>query len=431
MAVFFKSTDQDFASRLTRLLELKRETNADLTGQVRDILNAVRHEGDAALARLSLAFDQVDYDRLPLRLSAEQIKSGFDATDEKVRTSLSFAWDRIVAHHTKQLPQDLDYKDTLGVRMGTLWRPIDAVGLYVPGGTAAYPSSVLMNAAPAKVAGVDRIAMAVPTPNGQMTQAVLAAAHIAGINEIYRMGGAQAVAALAYGTESVVPVDKIVGPGNAYVAAAKREVFGTVGIDMVAGPSEVLIIADDGANIEWLAADLLAQAEHDKDAQSIVLTTSQRVFDEIGAVVQAQLKTLPRQEIARASWAGQGGVIKVRSLDEAVDIANKIAPEHLELGVNDPETLLDKVRHAGSIFMGHHTPEVLGDYVAGPNHVLPTARSARFASGLSVYDFLKCSSLLQATPQALVELGQHAMILAQTEGLDAHVRSIQMRTNKI
>ena len=342
---------------------------------------------------------------------------------------MSFARDRIETFHRRQMPQDNRFTDAAGVELGWRWSAIEAVGLYVPGGTAAYPSSVLMNAVPAKVAGVSRLVMVVPSPDGRLNPLVLAAARLGGVSEIYRVGGAQAVAALAYGTKTIAPVAKIVGPGNAYVAAAKRLVFGRVGIDMIAGPSEVLIIADDTGHPDWIAADLLAQAEHDANSQSILITDSERLAREVEAAVEAQLKTLPRQEIARASWDDFGAIIVVDALDQAVRLADAIAAEHLEIMTADPESLAAQIRNAGAIFLGPHTPEAIGDYVGGSNHVLPTARSARFSSGLSVLDFMKRTSILKCGPDQLRALGPAAMTLGKAEGLDAHARSVGLRLN--
>ncbi|HEX5508420.1 MAG TPA: histidinol dehydrogenase, partial [Pseudolabrys sp.] len=344
--------------------------------------------------------------------------------------ALKFARDRIEAYHRRQLPSDDRFIDALGVELGGRWTPIDAVGLYVPGGTAAYPSSVLMNAVPAKVAGVQRLAMVVPCPDGRLNPLVLAAADLAGVDEIYRVGGAQAVAALAYGTETIAPVSKIVGPGNAYVAAAKRLVFGKVGIDMIAGPSEVLIVADKTGNADWIAADLLAQAEHDASAQSMLITDDPRLADEVEKAVAAQLKTLPRADVAGASWRDFGAVVIVGKLDEAVTLVDRLAPEHLEIAAADAEALVTRIRNAGAIFIGAHTPEAIGDYVAGSNHVLPTARSARFSSGLGVLDFMKRTSLLKCGPEQLRALGPAAIALAEAEGLAAHARSVSIRLNR-
>ncbi len=362
-------------------------------------------------------------------MKPEEIAAARAACDRRALDALSLARDRIEAYHRRQLPKDDRFTDALGVELGHRWTAIEAVGLYVPGGTAAYPSSVLMNAVPAKVAGVPRIVMVVPAPDGKLAPLVLAAAQLAGVDEIYRVGGAQAVAALAYGTETITPVAKIVGPGNAYVAAAKRLVFGKVGIDMIAGPSEVLILADGSGHPDWIAADLLAQAEHDASAQSILITDDAALADDVERAVEAQLKTLPRAAIAGASWRDFGAIILVRSLDEAVPLVDAIAPEHLEIEAKDAETLAGMIRNAGAIFLGAHTPEAIGDYVGGSNHVLPTARSARFSSGLGVLDFMKRTSILKCGPEQLRALGPAAIALGEAEGLDAHARSVAMRIN--
>jgi histidinol dehydrogenase len=423
VAVRFSRSDPDFEQRFAALLAAKREVAEDVEAAVRAIVDDVRRRGDAALLEYTARFDRISLTADRLRVSPEEFDAAEAAVPAETRAALTVARDRIEAFHSRQMPQDDRYRDDIGVELGMRWTPVDAVGLYVPGGTAAYPSSVLMNAVPAKVAGVPRIALVVPAPDGVLNPLVLAAARLAGIDEVYRVGGAQAVAALAYGTESVPPVAKIVGPGNAYVAAAKRLVFGTVGIDMIAGPSEVLVIADDGNDPAWIAADLLAQAEHDTAAQSILVTDSPRLADAIEDAVAAQLATLPRAAIAGASWRDHGAVIRVDDLAAAVDLANRIAPEHLELAVADPEALLPSIRNAGAVFLGRHTPEAIGDYVGGPNHVLPTARSARFSSGLSVFDFLKRTTLLGMGPDQL-------RALAEAEGLAAHGRSVAIRLNR-
>jgi histidinol dehydrogenase len=374
-------------------------------------------------------FDRLDLDASRLRVTAAEIDVAFKACDSITLDALKFARDRIEAFHLRQLPKDEHFTDSLGVELGWRWSAVDAVGLYVPGGTAAYPSSVLMNAVPAKVAGVARLVMVVPAPSGQLNPLVLAAAHLGGVSEIYRVGGAQAIAALAYGTATIAPVAKIVGPGNAYVAAAKRLVFGKVGIDMIAGPSEVLVVADDTGNADWIAADLLAQAEHDDSAQSILITDSARLADDVARAVAAQLTVLPRRKIAGASWNDFGAIILVRSLDEAVLLANAIAAEHLEIMTADPDAFAKQIRNAGAVFLGSHTPEAIGDYVGGSNHVLPTARSARFSSGLGVLDFMKRTSILKCGPDQLRALGPAAMTLGKAEGLDAHARSVGLRLN--
>jgi histidinol dehydrogenase len=420
----------DFPARFAALLATKRETAADVEQAVRAIVDDVRKRGDEALIELTRKFDRVDVARLGLRVPAAEIDAASTACDRKALDALGLARDRIEAYHGRQKPTDARFTDALGVELGHRWTAIEAVGLYVPGGTAAYPSSVLMNAVPAKVAGVPRLVMVVPAPDGKLSPLVLAAAKLAGIDEIYRVGGAQAVAALAYGTPTIKPVAKIVGPGNAYVAAAKRLVFGQVGIDMIAGPSEVLILADGSANPDWIAADLLAQAEHDTAAQSILITDDAALADAVERAVMAQLATLPRGAVAGASWRDFGAVIVTRHLDDAVALVDAVAPEHLEIECRDPEPLAAKIRNAGAIFLGAHTPEAIGDYVAGSNHVLPTARSARFSSGLGVLDFMKRTSILKCGPDQLAALGPAAIALGEAEGLDAHARSVAIRLNR-
>jgi len=419
----------DFPGRFANFLAMKREVSADIESATRAIVQDVAARGDAALIEATRKFDRLDVNAEKLRISPAEIEAAVNACDAETISALRFARDRIETFHRRQLPQDSRFTDAAGVELGWRWSAIEAVGLYVPGGTAAYPSSVLMNAVPAKVAGVSRLVMVVPSPDGRLNPLVLAAARLGGVSEIYRVGGAQAVAALAYGTKTIAPVAKIVGPGNAYVAAAKRLVFGRVGIDMIAGPSEVLIIADDTGHPDWIAADLLAQAEHDANAQSILITDSERLAREVEAAVEAQLKTLPRQEIARASWNDFGAIILVDALDQAVRLADAIAAEHLEIMTADPEALAARIRNAGAIFLGPHTPEAIGDYVGGSNHVLPTARSARFSSGLSVLDFMKRTSILKCGPDQLRTLGPAAMTLGKAEGLDAHARSVGLRLN--
>jgi histidinol dehydrogenase len=430
MPVRLDTRQPDFAAQFDILLGSKREASVEVGAVVAGIIADVRARGDAALIDYTERFDRQKLTAETLRFSDAEIEDYAARATPEVRGALETAHARIKAHHEKQKPVDHVYQDHLGVTLGTLWTAVEAVGIYVPGGTASYPSSVIMNAVPAKVAGVERIAMVVPTPDGQVNATVLAAAKIAGVTEIYRIGGAQAVAALAYGTKSVAPVGKIVGPGNAYVAAAKQQVFGTVGIDMIAGPSEVLIIADRSANPAWVAADLLAQAEHGGGAQSILVTTDADLADAVEREVERQLALLPREEIARDGWNQFGAVITVASLDEAVILANRIASEHVEIALDDPRSLLGKIRNAGAIFLGHHTPEAIGDYVGGSNHVLPTARSARYASGLGVLDFMKRTSILGCDPSSLSALADPAMILAETEGLDAHGRSVSIRLNR-
>ncbi len=429
MPLRLDSADADFETRFSELLGGKRESSKDVNDAVAAIISDVRQRGDAAVVELTNRFDKANVSETNLAFTAAEIAAAAAKVPANVRAALQTAHDRIKAHHHKQKPEDHVYTDALGVTLGTRWTPVDAVGIYVPGGLASYPSSVLMNAVPAKVAGVERIAMVVPTPNGEINPAILAAAQIAGVTEIYRIGGAQAVAALAYGTQSIARVDKVVGPGNAYVATAKRQVFGQVGIDMIAGPSEVLVIADSSANPAWVAADLIAQAEHGAGAQSILVTTDQRLADAVEKEVDRQLALLPKQSIAREGWDEFGAIIVVASLDEAAGLANRIASEHVELALDDPQALLPAIRHAGAIFLGHHTPEAIGDYVGGSNHVLPTARSARFASGLGVLDFLKRTSLLGCTPSALSALAEPAVTIAGVEDLDGHGRSISIRLN--
>jgi histidinol dehydrogenase len=419
----------DFAERFAAFLGAKREVSADIERATRAIVDDVEARGDSALIEATAKFDRLDLDVGGLRITAAEIDAAIKACDTETLDALKFARDRIEIFHQRQLPKDEQFTDALGVELGWRWRAIESVGLYVPGGTAAYPSSVLMNAVPAKVAGVARVVMVVPAPDGKLNPLVLAAAQLGGVSEIYRVGGAQAVAALAHGTATIAPVAKIVGPGNAYVAAAKRLVFGKVGIDMIAGPSEVLVIADGSGNAAWIAADLLAQAEHDVNAQSILITDSAALAGDVERAVEAQLAALPRAPIARASWNDFGAIILVGRLDQAVELANAIAAEHLEIMTADPEKLAARIRNAGAIFLGPHTPEAIGDYVGGSNHVLPTARSARFSSGLGVLDFMKRTSILKCGPDQLRALGPAAMILGKAEGLEAHVRSVEMRLN--
>jgi histidinol dehydrogenase len=430
VATRFSRSDSDFDARFSALLSAKREVAEDVEAAARAIVDDVRRRGDAALIGYTNRFDRVALSPDRLRVAPAEFDAAEASVSAESLAALRVARDRIEAFHQRQLPKDDRYRDALGVDLGMRWTAIDAVGLYAPGGTAAYPSSVLMNAVPAKVAGVPRVALVVPAPDGVLNPLVLVAAKLAGVDEVYRIGGAQAVAALAYGTESVPAVAKIVGPGNAYVAAAKRLVFGTVGIDMIAGPSEVLVIADGANDPGWIAADLLAQAEHDSAAQSILVTDSAALADAVEAAVAAQLHTLPRSGIAAASWRDHGAVILVDDLAAAADLANRLAPEHLELAVAEPEALLPAIRNAGAVFLGRHTPEAIGDYVAGPNHVLPTARSARFSSGLSVYDFLKRTTLLGLGPDQLRALAGPAITLAGAEGLEGHARSISIRLNR-
>jgi histidinol dehydrogenase len=429
LAIRLSQTDPDFEARFRALLAAKREVSEDVDATVRGILADVRARGDAAVLDYTARFDRLELAADALRISDAEFEAADKLVDDRTRAALVLARDRIQSHHARQKPVDDRYTDALGVELGSRWTAIEAVGLYVPGGTASYPSSVLMNAVPAKVAGVDRLVMVVPTPDGVVNPLVLVAARLAGVDELYRIGGAQAVAALAYGTDTIKPVYKIVGPGNAYVAAAKRQVFGTVGIDMIAGPSEVLVIADGDNDPDWIAADLLAQAEHDTAAQSILMTDDPKLADAVEQAVERQLKSLPRGETAAASWRDYGAIIVVASLEDAVPLSDRMAPEHLEIAVADPEPLVQKVRNAGAIFVGRTTPEVIGDYVGGSNHVLPTARSARFSSGLSVLDFMKRTSILRTGPEQLRALGPAAIALAEAEGLGAHARSVAIRLN--
>jgi histidinol dehydrogenase len=429
VAIRLHASDPRFETAFTALLATKREVSEDVDNAVRAIIADIRARGDAALIELTAKFDRFDAARTGLRVSRAEIEAAAQSADRVTMDALRLAAERIESHHRRQLPESERYTDALGVELGSRWTAIEAVGLYVPGGTASYPSSVLMNAIPARVAGVERVVMAVPAPGGAINPLVLAAASIAGVDEIYRIGGAQAIAALAHGTQSIRPVFKIVGPGNAYVAAAKRQVFGTVGIDMVAGPSEVVVVADRANDPDWLAADLLAQAEHDTAAQSILITDDARIADAVESAVERQLKRLPREATAAASWRDYGAVIVVADLAASIPIVDRLAPEHLEIATENAESLAAAVRNAGAIFIGRHTPEVIGDYVGGSNHVLPTARSARFASGLSVLDFLKRTSILKLGAGQLRALAPSAIALAKAEGLDAHARSVAIRIN--
>lgn len=429
MAVTLRQSDADFEQRFAAFLTTKREVSADVDATVREIIARVRAEGDAALIDYTKTFDRADLSAIGIAVSREDIAGAYAVADADTIEALKFARDRIRSHHERQRPKDDRYVDAAGVELGSRWTAIEAVGLYVPGGTASYPSSVLMNAIPAKVAGVERIVMVVPASGGAVNPLVLVAADLAGISEIYRVGGAQAIAALAYGSETIKPVAKIVGPGNAYVAAAKRQVFGTVGIDMIAGPSEVLVVADGSNDPEWIAADLLAQAEHDVSAQSILITDDPAFAAAVEAAVVRQLKTLSRAETAAASWRDFGAVILVETFAQALPLVDRIAAEHVELAIEDAEGFLSRMRNAGAVFVGRHTPEVIGDYVGGSNHVLPTARSARFSSGLSVLDFVKRTSILKLGPEQLRALAPTAIALAKAEGLDAHGRSVAVRLN--
>ena len=430
MAITLRLSDADFEKRFAAFLLTKREVSADVDAVVRAIIARVRAEGDAALIDYTRKFEQADLKGLGMAVSQDDIAKAYDDANPETIEALKFARDRIRSHHERQRPQDDRYTDAAGVELGSRWTAIEAVGLYVPGGTASYPSSVLMSAVPAKVAGVERIVMTVPAPGGVINPLVLVAADLTGISEIYRVGGAQAIAALAFGTETIKPVAKIVGPGNAYVAAAKRQVFGTVGIDMIAGPSEVLVVADGSNDPDWIAADLLAQAEHDVSAQSILITDDASFGEAVEQAVERQLPGLPRAATAAASWRDFGAVILVPRIEAALPLVDRIAAEHVELAIDEPEAFLARMRNAGAVFLGRHTPEAIGDYVGGSNHVLPTARSARFASGLGVLDFMKRTSILGCDPSSLAELAHSAVTLAETEGLAAHGRSISIRLNR-
>ncbi|RWK39548.1 histidinol dehydrogenase [Mesorhizobium sp.] len=427
MAITLRLSDADFEQRFAAFLLTKREVSEDVDAVVRAIIARVRAEGDAALIEYTQKFEQADLKGLGIAVSQDDIAKAYGAADPQTIEALKFARDRIRSHHERQRPKDDRYTDAAGVELGSRWTAIEAVGLYVPGGTASYPSSVLMSAVPAKVAGVERIVMAVPAPGGVINPLVLVAADLTGISEIYRVGGAQAIAALAYGTETIKPVAKIVGPGNAYVAAAKRQVFGTVGIDMIAGPSEVLVVADGNNDPDWIAADLLAQAEHDVSAQSILITDDPGFGAAVEQAVERQLQNLSRAGTAAASWRDFGAVIHVPRIEAALPLVDRIAAEHVELAIDEPEAFLARMRNAGAVFLGRHTPEAIGDYVGGSNHVLPTARSARFSSGLSVLDFVKRTSILKLGPEQLRALAPAAIALATAEGLDAHGRSVAIR----
>ncbi len=422
-----KSSDPDFASGFEAFLSTKREASADVDLAVREIISDVRARGDEALIDLSKKFDHVDLGAIGIRVTPDEVDAAVRRCSAETLEALAVARDRISDHHLRHLPSSETYTDAIGATLGHRWTAVESAGLYVPGGLASYPSSVLMNAVPAKVAGVERLVIAVPSPRGELNPLVLAAAKLAGVSEIYRVGGAQGIAALAYGTETIRPVAKIVGPGNAYVAAAKRQVFGTVGIDSIAGPSEVLVIADKFNDPDWIAADLLAQAEHDTAAQSILMTDDAAFAEAVEAAVSRQLEKLPKKDIAGPSWKDFGAIILIGSLDEAPALADRIAAEHLEIATSDPDALADRIRNAGALFLGAHTPEAIGDYVAGPNHVLPTARSARFSSGLGVLDFMKRTSILKLDEASLGLLAPTAMTLARAEGLEAHRRSVEIR----
>lgn len=431
MPVFLSTLSDGFETEFAALLSAKREDSPDVDHVVAGIIQDVRARGDAAVLELTSKFDRLDLTPDTMRFSAEEIEAECAKVSDEERAALELAAERIRAYHLRQMPKDDRWVDESGAELGWRWTAVSAAGLYVPGGLASYPSSVLMNAIPAKVAGVERLAITVPTPDGVANPAVLLAAKIAGVDEIYRIGGAQAVAALAYGTETIPAVDKITGPGNAFVAAAKRRVFGKVGIDMIAGPSEILVIADGDNDADWIALDLMSQAEHDESAQSLLITTDEAFGQKVVQAVEARLETLERREIAGASWRDYGAVIVVKDLDEAAALSNRIAPEHLELCVADPDALAEECTHAGAIFLGQWTPEAIGDYVGGPNHVLPTARSARFSSGLSVMDFIKRTTLAKMSPEALRAIGPAAEVLATSESLEAHGLSVTARLRKL
>ncbi|MEL6242610.1 MAG: histidinol dehydrogenase [Pseudomonadota bacterium] len=431
MPQFLDCSDSDFEMRFTALLEAKREDSPDVDDAVARIIADVRARGDAAVIELTERYDRMALSPDQLRLKSGEIAEAIDHVGSEDRAALELAAERITAYHERQRPTDESWTDEAGATLGWRWTPVSAAGLYVPGGLASYPSSVLMNAIPAKVAGVSRLAITVPTPDGQLNPLVLLAAHLSGVDEIYRIGGAQAIAALAYGTETVAPVDKITGPGNAFVAAAKRRVFGKVGIDMIAGPSEILVIADAVNDPDWIALDLLSQAEHDESAQSILVTDDAAFGRAVMDAVDKRLENLERRAIAGPSWRDFGAVIVVSDLEQAARISDRIAPEHLELCVADPESLCARITHAGAIFLGQWTPEAIGDYVGGPNHVLPTARSARFSSGLSVLDFMKRTTLACMTPSALSEIGASAERLARAESLEAHGLSVAVRLARL
>ncbi len=428
MTQFLRSSDPDFAERFEALVQARRDQPADVQEAVRSIIEDVKGRGDAAVIALTARFDHVDLKETGLAIPPDELEAAYEALAPNLKAALTIAHQRIEAHHRRHVPSNERYTDAVGAELGHRWTALDSVGLYVPGGKASYPSSVLMNAVPARVAGVPRIVMVVPTPRGEVNPAVLAAAHLAGVTEVYRIGGAQAVAALAYGTETIRPVVKIVGPGNAYVAEAKRRVFGIVGIDSIAGPSEVVVVADSKADPRWVAADLLAQAEHDEAAQSILITESPELAQTTASAVEQQLRSMPRGSIAAKSWTDHGAILLVADLAKDVPpLVNALAPEHLELSCTAAEEMLPAIRNAGAIFIGHYTPEAVGDYVAGSNHVLPTTRTARFSSGLGVLDFMKRTSLLKLSRESLAVLGPATMTFAETEGLDGHRHSVAIR----
>lgn len=431
MPMFLSISDPSFEEHFSALLAMKREESEDVDQAVAQIIGDVRDRGDAALLELTARFDRLQLSAQTLAFSPEEMASQIAKVSAKERAALEQAAARIHAYHSRQIPKDEMWTDAVGARLGWRWNAVSSAGLYVPGGLASYPSSVLMNAIPARVAGVERLVICCPTPGGEVNPLVLLAAQLSGVETVYRIGGAQAIAAMAYGTQSIAPVDKITGPGNAFVAAAKRRVFGRVGIDMIAGPSEILIIADGNNTPDWIALDLLSQAEHDASAQSILITTDAQLGDAVAQAITARLKTLERREIAGKSWADNGAILVVETLEQAATLANRIAPEHLELMVDAPEPLAAQIRHAGAMFLGRWTPEAMGDYAAGPNHVLPTARSARFSSGLSTLDFMKRSTVLHMTPDALRATGPIAQTLAQSESLEAHGLSVRVRLEQI
>ena len=432
MPLLLNWNDPEFDQKFENLIAEKKENSHDVNAVVADILHQVKTRGDAALVEYCAKFDRLTITPQEFRVSQARIDAAIDECDPKIIDALKFAHKRIEDYHTRQLPEDDLYEDELGITLGHRWNAVDSVCLYVPGGLASYPSSVLMNAAPAKAAGVKRVVMTVPTPDGVLNPLVLAAAKIAGVDEVYTLGGAQAIAAFAYGTKTIAPVVKIVGPGNAYVAAAKRQVFGIVGIDMIAGPSEILVLADDQNHPNWIAADLLAQAEHDASAQSILIVTNEAFGKQVLTAIDEELAINPRHKIARASWQENGAIITAEDWQHAAALANIIAPEHLELALEEPEAIFDMVDHCGAVFLGRYTPEAVGDYVGGPNHVLPTAKSAKFSSGLNILDFMKRSSILKCSAEGLDKIGPAGAILGHAEGLFGHARSIELRleTNK-
>ncbi len=425
--IHLDTSDAGFADAFTALVDGRREAAADVARDVATIIRAVRDDGEAAIRAFTQKLDRHDLAETGWRIEPATCAAAYEALDPQLRDALDLAATRIRAYHERQKPTDTDYVDEAGVRLGARWRGVDAAGIYVPGGRAAYPSSLLMNAIPAKVAGVERLVMVTPTPDGEINPLVLAAAHLAGVDEVWRIGGAQAIAALAYGAGRIAPVDVVTGPGNAWVAEAKRQVYGVVGIDMVAGPSEIVVVADAKNDPQWTAADLLSQAEHDTTTQSILFTDDADYAQAVARAVDEELAHLPTAAVARAAWDANGAIIVVESLEAACPLVDRLAPEHLQLAVDNPQALFDKVRHAGSVFLGRHTPEAIGDYVAGPNHVLPTGRRARFASGLSVLDFMKRTSFLGLDEAALAKLGPATVALAHAEGLPAHARSVALR----